>query len=185
MLLLNEIGADTENRYQLMGFGIPVDQLPITSSGKFKPGNILQWLNVRTIIENTRIQNDTININDVSTSIIECPKFNDVAIRPGKSYLCHPENVMFKELLDRDMDEHAAANRKGKDAISWGIIEEIERLNGRFLEWDNTGGFWIENKDRNSIRTRILIYFRDQKRNTKGKRKQRRNPLKNTPSPVE
>jgi hypothetical protein len=71
------------------------------------------------------------------------------------------------------MDEHAAANRKMKDTISWRIIEEIERRNGRFLEWDNNSGFWVENKDRNSFRAKIPVYFRDHKRNIKGKRRQR------------
>ena len=125
------------------------------------------------VIEHQRIEHGAIIPGDISTNIIECPSLNDVAIRPGKSYLCHRGNVKFKGLLDKHMDEHAAANRKGKDIISWGIIDEIERGNGRFLEWDNNGGFWVENKDRNSIRARIPIYFRDHKRNTKGKRKQR------------
>jgi len=166
-------GADTEIRYQLMSYGIPVDQLPITSSGKVKSGGFHQWLNVRARIESERMESGAIVMGDINTNIIECPSFNDVAIRPGKSYLCHPGNVRFKELLDRHMNDHAAANRKEKDIISWGIIEEIERGNGRFLEWDNNDGFWTENKDRNSIRTKIPVYFRDHKRNTnRGKRKQ-------------
>jgi len=166
-------GSDTEARYILMGYGIPVDQIPMTSSGKVKPGGLHQWLNVRTRIETERIENGAINVNDIDLNIIECPGFNDVAIRPGKAYLCHPGNVKFKELLDKYMDEHASANRKMKDTISWRIIEEIERRNGRFLEWDNKSGFWVENKDRNSFRTKIPVYFRDHKRNIKGKRRQR------------
>lgn len=181
----NEIGTDTETRYQLMSYGIPVDQLPITSSGKVKAGNLNQWLNARTRIEKHRIENGAIVLGDISTDIIECPSLNDVAIRPGKSYLCHPGNVRFKELLDKYVDEHAAANRKGKDIISWGIIEEIERGNGRFLEWNNAGGFWVENNDRNSIRTRIPIYFRDHKRNTRAKRKQRQNTLRVSIAPFQ
>lgn len=177
-LVLNEIGGDTEVQYQLMGFGIPVDQLPITSSGKVKHGTMNQWINVRTEIETQRMQKNAIVMGDISTNIIECPSLNDVAIRPGKSYLCHPGNVRFKELLDKNMEKHAAANRRGKDIVSWGIIEEIERGSGRFLEWDNISGYWIENKDRNIIRSKIPIYFRDHKRNTRGKRKQRQHALK-------
>jgi len=166
-------GAEIETRYQLMGYGIPVDQIPITTSGKIKSG-VQQWINTRTLIENQKTEDGAIVLEDIKTNIIECPNFNDVAIRPGKSYLCHPGNVKFKELLAKRMDDHASANRKGKDIISWGIIEEIECMNGRFLEWDNIGGYWVENKDRNSIRAKIPVYFRDHKRNTKAKRKQLR-----------
>ena len=98
---------------------------------------------------------------DSSTFIIECPSFNDVAFRPGKSYLCHQGNVKFNELLEKYVDQHAVANRKGKDEISWGVIEEVERWNGRFLEWDNNGSFLVENKDRDNIRSKIPLYFRD------------------------
>lgn len=160
-----------------MGYGIPVEQLPITNSGKVKAGSLQQWLNARTIIERQRVESGGVLIEDAVTNIIECPRLNDVAIRPGKSYLCHPGNVRFKELLDKYMDDHSAANRKGKDIISWAIIEEIESSNGRFLEWDNKAGLWIKNVDRNNIRSKMPIYFRDHKRNTRGKRKQPRKPL--------
>ena len=80
-------------------------------------------------------------------------------------------------VLNKCVDEHAAANRRGKDVISWKIIEEIERTNGRFLEWENRAGLWIQNEDRHSIRTRIPIYFRDRKRNTRLKRKKRQKSL--------
>jgi hypothetical protein len=167
-----------------MSYGIPVDQLPITSSGKVKPGNLRQWLNVRARIESQRMENGAIAMGDINTNIIECPSFDDVAIRPGKSYLCHPGNVRFKELLNKHMNDHAAANRKDKDKISWEIIEEIERSKGRFLEWDNAG-FWIENKDRNIIRTKIPVYFRDHRRNTnRGKRKQKEGLIKNGITPT-
>ena len=174
LLFLNLKGTITETRYLLMGYGIPVDQLPMTSSGRTKVGSLPQWLNVRTIIEKQRFESGAIFAEDISSNIIECPRLNDVAIRPGKAYLCHPGNVRFKELLDKYMDEHAAANRRGKDIISWAIIEEIERSNGRFLEWDNKSAMWIQNKDRNIIRARIPIYFRDHKRNVRAKR-QRQN----------
>eukprot|EP00532_Pseudo-nitzschia_australis_P007373 CAMPEP_0168177332 /NCGR_PEP_ID=MMETSP0139_2-20121125/8383_1 /TAXON_ID=44445 /ORGANISM="Pseudo-nitzschia australis, Strain 10249 10 AB" /LENGTH=480 /DNA_ID=CAMNT_0008096347 /DNA_START=194 /DNA_END=1636 /DNA_ORIENTATION=- len=165
-------GTEMENRYRLLGYGIPEDQLPITSSGKVKSGNIHHWINLRATIERHRMNDGAITIGQKDTYIIECPSFNDVAVRPGKSYLCHPGNVRFKELLDKYMDEHTAANRREKDRISWGIIKEIERWNGRFLEWDNICCFWVENKDRNNIRTKIPVYFRDHKRNTRVKRKQ-------------
>eukprot|EP00533_Pseudo-nitzschia_delicatissima_P002068 CAMPEP_0116086738 /NCGR_PEP_ID=MMETSP0327-20121206/5009_1 /TAXON_ID=44447 /ORGANISM="Pseudo-nitzschia delicatissima, Strain B596" /LENGTH=487 /DNA_ID=CAMNT_0003577797 /DNA_START=127 /DNA_END=1586 /DNA_ORIENTATION=- len=167
-------GTQTETRYQLMSYGIPVEQLPITNSGKVKSGSLQQWLNARTIIEKQRLESGAVLIEVAITNIVECPRLNDVAIRPGKSYLCHPGNVSFKELLEKYVDDHFAANRKGKDIISWTIIEEIESSHGRFLEWDNKAGLWIENVDRNSIRARIPIYFRDHKRNTRGKRKQRK-----------
>jgi len=169
-------GTETENRYKLMSYGIPVEQLPITNSGKVKSGCLQQWMNARIIIEKQRVESGAIWARDIKTNIVECPRLTDVAIRPGKSYLCHPGNVRFKELLDKYMDGHSASNRSGKDRISWKIIEEIESSNGRFLEWDNKACLWIQNEDRNTIRSRIPIYFRDHKRNTRGKRKQRQKP---------
>ncbi|VEU41278.1 unnamed protein product [Pseudo-nitzschia multistriata] len=170
-------GTDMENRYQLRGYGIPEDQLPLTSSGKVKPQKVHQWINIRATIERKRMEEGVFTMGQDDTSIIECPRLNDVAMRPGKSYLCHPGNVRFKELLDKYMHEHAAADRRGKDKISWGIIDEIEQWGGRFLEWDNVACFWVQNKDRNNVRTKIPVYFRDHKRNTRGKRRKEKQLL--------
>ena len=142
-----------------------------------KAGGLQQWINTRTEIEKRRMESGAILVGDYSSNIIECPRLNDVAIRPGKAYLCHPGNVRFKELLERYIDDHAAANRKGKDIISWAIIEEIERTNGRFLEWDSKSGLWIQNKDRNKVRARIPVYLRDHKRNSSRVKRQRQNQL--------
>eukprot|EP00536_Pseudo-nitzschia_multiseries_P001200 jgi/Psemu1/2731/gm1.2731_g len=147
---------------------------------RIKSGTIHQWINIRAAIEKQRVQDGALPTNKNDTHIIECPAFNDVALRPGRSYLCHPGNVRFKELLSLYVDEHAAANRREKDRISWEIIEQIERKNGRFLEWDTNGGFWVENKDITSIRAKIPVYIRDHRRNTRGKRKQRNPSLMNS-----
>ncbi len=158
-----------------------MEQFPFTNSGKVKCGNLQKWMNARTAIEGQRIKSGAICAWGVRTNIIECPRLTDVVIRPGKSYLFHQGNIRFKELLDKYMNDHSTANRSGKDKISWKIIEEIESSSGRFLEWDKKSCLWIQIEDRNIIRSRIPIYLRDHKRNTKGKRKQRQKPRSNTP----
>jgi hypothetical protein len=165
------MGTGTETRYQLMTYGIPQSQLPLTSGERVKPGSILQWINARALIEGKRREYGVTNVEDCDINIIDCPGFNDVAMRPGKAYLCHPGNVRFKELLDEKIDAYTNGNRKDKDRISWEIISVVKGWNGHFLEWDNSLGFWVENKDGENIRTKIPVYLRDHKRNIRSKQR--------------
>ena len=163
-----------------MGYGIPIDLLPISPTGNVKTLMLLQWLKVRKMIESKHsASNDsgTESSGDDSSTMaaegaVECPNLNDVVFRPGKSYMVHPGNVMFRSSIESKMDEHFAATRSEKAAIAWSIVREVELRGGRFLKWDNRG-WWTEFEDRSEIRYKIPTYFRDFKRNSKARKKRK------------
>lgn len=169
-------GSWTEWQYALMGYGIPIDLLPVSPTGNVKTLMLQQWIRVRQMVESPHgLQNEMISSDSddsssmVSDSAIECPNLNDVVFRPGKSYMCHPGNVMFRSLIESKIDEHFAATRTEKAAIAWAIVREVERRGGRFLRWDNRG-WWTEFEDRSEIRYKIPTYFRDFTRNKKARK---------------
>lgn len=175
-------GQWTEFKYQLMGYGIPIDILPISQTGKIKTILLQQWIRLRKSIEappgmgggqDGSGSDDSDGNRPLSASAllsaIECPNLNDVIFRTGKSYMCHPGNVMFRSLIESKLDEHFAATRKEKATIAWWIVNEVERRGGRFLKWDNRG-WWTEFADREGIRYKIPTYFRDFTRNMKARR---------------
>lgn len=172
------LGTETEARYLLLGYGIPQGQIPLTSGGKVKTGSILQWINTRSMIEKKMVEAGCNTIGECNVNIIDCPGFNDVAMRPGKAYLCHPGNVKFKQLLDDYVDEYTNGNRNDKDRIAWEIIKIVQGWNGRFLEWNNSSSYWVANYDAENIRSKIPIYIRDHKRNIKSHQKLQSQKLK-------
>eukprot|EP00532_Pseudo-nitzschia_australis_P012990 CAMPEP_0168209418 /NCGR_PEP_ID=MMETSP0140_2-20121125/2607_1 /TAXON_ID=44445 /ORGANISM="Pseudo-nitzschia australis, Strain 10249 10 AB" /LENGTH=458 /DNA_ID=CAMNT_0008135913 /DNA_START=105 /DNA_END=1482 /DNA_ORIENTATION=+ len=167
-------GQWTELQYQLMGYGIPVDILPLSKTGAVKTTTIQQWIRLRTYIETPTGQafyisddsdSSSLSVSNIS-SAIECPNLNDVIFRMGRSYKCHPGNVMFRSLIESKLNEHFAGTRKRKAEIAWWVVQDVERRGGRFLKWDNRG-WWTEFEDRSEIRYKIPTYFRDFTRNMK------------------
>ena len=153
-----------------MGFGIPVDALPISQKGTLKTAMLQQWIRLRKLMETPSGQDgasseedSSISASDIS-SAIECPNLNDVIFRMGKSCMCHPGNVMFRSLIESKLDEHYSATRKGKAKIAWWIVKEVERRGGRFLKW-NSHGWWTEFENQSEVRYKIPTCFRDFSRN--------------------
>jgi hypothetical protein len=147
------VGTPTELQYQLMGYGIPVDLLPMTGTGNVKVKNHQQWIKTRRVVEED---------NDLTP--VECPNLNDVCFRFGKSYLSHPGNAIFRGLVEANFVEHNdSTTTDAKIAVSWRVVEEIERNNGRFLVWDNRG-WWTELRDRNQIRSKVAVSLKEQKK---------------------
>lgn len=76
-------GDRTEITYNLLGYGIPVDLLPLTDSGNIKTTNLLQWLKVRKAYEEN-MRNDYNGVSSDPTAIgfidinnIECPGMHE------------------------------------------------------------------------------------------------------------
>lgn len=157
-------GSWADWQYNLMGYGIPIDQLPMTATGVVKTMGLQQWIRCRKSLELGNFGSDNRNdaIDDTAHPI-ECPNLYDVIFRPGKSYMCHPGNVVFFNLIESKMDEHFSVTRIEKAAIAWGIIHEVERRGGRFLKWDNRG-WWTVCEDLSEIRYKIPTCFRDLRR---------------------
>ena len=168
-----------EIQYHLHGYGIPVDQIPITDTGNIKTKNLFQWIRVRRYLESPRNQNN--NTSCVSSDSecsaasnfylrIDCPNMNDVIFRGKHAYLSHPGNSMFRGLIESRYAEHnKLTTTDAKVQVTWSIIDEVEKKNGRFLVWDNNG-YWHEMMDRMQIRTKVAGALKDHKRRLKARK---------------
>lgn len=154
-------GDRTEISYQLLGFGIPVDLLPLTDSGNVKTKNLLQWIKVRKALEDSNNEKGTgAPLSKLFfDNNIECPGLNDVIFRSGKNHMSHPGNVMFQGLIESRHEEHSVAHQDDKATITWWIVEQVELKGGRFLEWNNRG-MWSQIMDRAHIRYKVSSCFR-------------------------
>jgi len=173
-------GDSVEIQYHLQGYGIPIDQIPITDTGNIKTKNLHQWIRVRQYLETSRNQNsyqgglssssDSEGSHSSMSLNIDCPNMNDVVFRTKYAYLCHPGNVMFRGLIESRFDEHNnATTTDEKVAVTWSIINAVDSINGRFLVWDDKG-CWNELKDRTHIRTKVAGALKDHKRRIKARR---------------
>ena len=52
------LGNSVENRYALQSYGIPIDQFPISFSGKIKAKYAKQWVAARMAIEKAQAKGD-------------------------------------------------------------------------------------------------------------------------------
>ena len=168
-----------EIQYHLHGYGIPVDQIPVTDTGNIKRKNLIQWIRVRKFLETSRANNGggSSIASDSESSYstyqmsltIDCPNKNDVIFRGKHAYLSHPGNAMFRGLVESRYDEHSNATTDNKVAVTWTIVEEVENKGGRFLIWDNNG-CWNEMKDRAQIRMKVAGAMKDHKRRLKARK---------------
>lgn len=142
-----------ETNYQLMTYGIPVDLIPKTGTGKLKIKNHQQWIKTRKVSEESK-----------EDFPVECPGMHDVIFRFGKSYLSHPGNATFRGLIEANFNEHnEASNTETKIAVTWRIVEDIESRGGRFLVWDKRG-WWKVATDRAQIRSKIGVSLKEHKK---------------------
>jgi len=158
------VGEDIENRYKLSGYGIPLDQLPVTESGKIKTNHFKKWLQLRKNLEDphSRARNEL-------QHTIECPGANDVVFRPSQSTMCHPGNVMFRGLVESKHLEHSeATSREQKIDITKSVIATVRNRGGRFLVWNNTS-WWTELRDEKLTYTKIAVFFRNSKVSARAK----------------
>jgi hypothetical protein len=160
-------------RYRLMGFGVPVDMLPVTETGKLKPRPWLTWIKLQKWLENNqKVQHSHQFLDqEPDTPVIQCPFSKDVVFRNGTSSMSNPGNVMFRGLVEASyLQHHHARTNDEKMAISLEIMETIEAQGGRFLEWHKEGkgsnvlGWWQVMDDRKVVRAKIAICLRDFKK---------------------
>jgi len=172
-------GEPTELRYALASYGIPEQLLPLSNTGTVKTANHSRWINaMRSKMDRDRrrqeknltssIENDKINFSKINDSsnvleeedIIDCPGSRDVIFRKGPTYKNNPGNMHFRELIESTHDQHMKASRKEKCRITWNIVREIEKQNGRFLDWSMSREMWIVSKDREKIRTKVAACYK-------------------------
>lgn len=173
-------GEPVELRYQISGYGIPVDLLPLTPTGNVKVSYLRHWIRLRATVEEADLdapcpqnrhqgehehEHASNGTNSYKThgvfTMIECPGSLDVVFRPGRPVMNHPGNVAFRSLIESMSKTHETATQTKKSTIVKGVVDEIKTKGGRFLVWDEKHGCWTAILDDNKQRHKVAIAFRN------------------------
>eukprot|EP00536_Pseudo-nitzschia_multiseries_P017357 jgi/Psemu1/248104/estExt_Genewise1.C_15140004 len=152
----------------MQGYGIPVEMMPLTDSGNIKRTYLYQWIKVRKLIESEHA-----NFRKNEDLIILLPSSNDVLFRSGTTTMIHPGNAFFRSLIELKHNERRSGSEFTQAILAEDVVKEIERLNGRFLKWDNQG-YWTELEERSKVLFKTEVSIRDFKSRVR-KRKNRQN----------
>ena len=179
-------GEPIELRQRLLGYGIPVDMLPLTHTGTLKFKYHSQWISfrpTRLILKQEELpyalqsstaynnRNTIRNNNNARKLLVECPGSYDVIFRKGATCLNNPGNVVFNNLIEETYFQHIGAETRNQQKIKliWDVIETIELNRGRLLEWDKHLNGWALIKDRSIVRNKVAYVFKELRRKYKSK----------------
>lgn len=166
-------GEPVELKYQAAGYGIPVDLIPMTSTGNVKTTYLKQWIRLRNAIEvemmlkgswclGDAFGNQPDNNNNDHEILIECPGSNDVVFRPGRPGMNHAGNVAFRSLIESKSFLHDRASQTEKLTITKEVVKEmIEIRKGRFLIWNETYCCWKPIENPNKQRHKVAVALRN------------------------
>lgn len=119
---------DTEMRYYLQGFGIPIQFFPLTETGTIKLNYFNKWLKTRTYLEgreeeeeegtvtttkkssSRKSKSSKKNRKDKSLVVVECPLLNDVVFRQGKPYKANPGNDVLRDSILEELNRKMVAS---------------------------------------------------------------------------
>ncbi|KAL3903575.1 MAG: hypothetical protein SGILL_010393 [Bacillariaceae sp.] len=157
-------GLNTEIHYELMTYGIPVQEIPLTSGGNIKTKNLTQWIKTRRAIDNLREEGDTVAVN----LIIAHPNIHDVLFSRGGNPQ-HLGNKDFHHFLASMNDRYndSSMNRDNMELIRNELVRSVAAKNGRFLQVRKEGGWWEEIFDQESVHFKINNGFYDHNRKQK------------------
>jgi hypothetical protein len=150
--LRTHLGGSVELQYALQGYGIPTEDIPISSTGNIKMKNLVQWMRIRHAVENHDdcylSSSSTSNTGTMSTSrlmttsmitsmlipmppsgIVECPQPNDVLFRKGNSYVSQTGNAKLRAMIVSKAchDEHDN-NNSNNDSAGVVIMKRPKQL---------------------------------------------------------
>jgi hypothetical protein len=154
-------GMTTESIYALMSFGLPVQEIPLTSGGNIKTKNLLQWIKTRRAIDTCRQGGGTV------PNIIIHPNTHDVLFSRGGNAQ-HLGNKDFHQYLSlMNSAYHESSQRDAMEHIRNELISSVVSNKGRFLQVNKVGGWWEEIIDLESIHFKINNAFYDFNRKLK------------------
>jgi len=156
-------GLTTETQYTLMTFGIPVSELPITSTGAIKIKHHMQWIKTRKAIDASRMKSLEESYNNkmqlqqkqhqlqaITSQQLFCvdfctypPTFDEFLEHHGKEPIIHPliNDVLF--------------SKGGKNVTHYGNIEFTDLMKRSLMEY--VSGTPVQNrKMRKAIRQTIV-----------------------------
>jgi hypothetical protein len=176
------LGTAVELRYKLQVYGIPIDCIPLTYTGKIKLTYARQWLKIRNMIEDkeklTTCTATTTNCNNSTNSdsniLVEAPYLNDVLFKQGNSFTSHPGNNTLRSLIESKVKQYHesakdykpnALNRVERKALILQIMDEFEHTyRGRFVNWHKSStmsDYWwviLHNSNGNNSNDQKLIF---------------------------
>ena len=167
------VGTTVELRYILQVYGIPIESIPITYTGKIKLAYVRQWLRIRNMIED---QEKLIATNyNTNNTIVEAPYLHDVLFKPGTSFTNHPGNITLRNIIqskvkqlyedhnDNNKPQLKVVTKDLKRALVLEIIDEIVHIHrGRFVYWHKSNNmsdcWWVLLHTKGNIRDEKLIF---------------------------
>ncbi len=130
-----------KTQYELLSFGIPVHQIPRTSTGKIKIKNHLQWIYTRIAID--LIRKSSPGDTGLDCRIIGHPRRHDVLFSRGGN-ASSPGNAEFVDILSERLAKFISnPDREFRQKVRDEIVASVESRNGRFLQFQK-GGWWEE-----------------------------------------
>ena len=165
-----QIGTEIETRYKMRGYGIPIHLMPLTKTGAMKLKYFNEWLRIQKILEESSEEEYSAEDNAL-TRVVVCPGLNDVVFRQGTPSMKNPGNVNFRDTMIAHLEDHHNQHKylEGHQQqpgqiemfCNW-LIENTENTKGgQFLEWDKRLNVWVKMIDRQKIKSKVAIAYRD------------------------
>jgi hypothetical protein len=138
--------------YELMTFGIPVDDYPISSDMVLNRKNHLEWVQARRSLEESlSLSASSTTDNNVMCGVpavmVLVPKSTDILFGKGRSIREHPGNKRFGLIVESFFDRYdVLVCRSEKTSFAQEVVLKIKSTGGRFLKQEG-GVYWQEVDD--------------------------------------
>jgi len=114
--------------------------------------------------------------DDSRSRVVECPALNDVVFRQGTPSIKNPGNVIFRDKMVAFLEEfygqpsqqrqpqqqqQPQQSERIEQFCNWLIADTELHRKGRFLEWSKPWNTWVEMEDRDRIKYKVGVSFRD------------------------
>ena len=112
-----------------------------------------QWMKARTVIEDVeeqkRLQHDA-----TPHDLVQFPLSQDVVFKHGTSVHSHPGNAWYRDLLQSHLEKYSRGETSIQVVLSL-LVDDVEQMGGRFLEWSSRHNCWKVMHDPSQIRTKV------------------------------
>ncbi|KAL3910482.1 MAG: hypothetical protein SGILL_007672 [Bacillariaceae sp.] len=159
-------GSDLETTYVLQTeYGLVAKEIQRTDSGRMKVKNLNNWLKFRSRFEE-KLQ------MSMPFDGIDCPDFQNIAIRSGGSMFNHPPNKLFRSYLKETEEEWGRATKTvEKQRVISKIVNEIQARGFRYVKWSDSDGCYLALRGVDDIRSFVATSLRDQIKRSRAKRR--------------
>ena len=137
-----------------MGYGIPINNFPVTFSGEVKTLEHNKWISRRKA-RDTQI---TLGLPFEGTDL---PGLQDILLGRGKVVNAHKANILLRGLVDLHRDEYDKAPIGEKKVIAEKIVRVIQKEGGRFLK-QSSDTWWRVAEDADAIK-KVSSVFRTER----------------------